>query len=72
MPNRSSSDSSCFPIEANQVAVANHQLASVGEVIAGGQSFPIPSSRGSGEQNADVYFAPLLWRVPVRDVNRYF
>lgn len=32
----------------------------------------VPQDRGTGPQNADVYFAPLMWRVPVASLLNLF
>lgn len=55
-----SSGSLSWPAIAGKVIPAPH--------VAGGPGLPpltVPQDRGTGPQNADVYFAPLMWRVPV-------
>lgn len=43
--------------------------------VSGGPGLPVltvPKDRGTGPQNADVYFAPLMWRVPVASLLNLF
>jgi hypothetical protein len=43
--------------------------------VAGGLGLPllrVPADRGTGAANADVFFAPLLWRVPIPAVLNLF